>query len=124
MSSLISETAVGAVAAIESLALPATDSPAHPGTGEIELAAVLQALSDPVRLRIGVALSAGEELSCKSIDLPVVKSTCTHHFRVLRQAGVIRQRLAGTSRLNSLRRADLDARFPGLLDAVLGATRD
>ena len=64
MSSLISETAVGAVAAIESLALPATDSPAHPGTGEIELAAVLQALSDPVRLRIVVALSAGEELSC------------------------------------------------------------
>ena len=61
---------------------------------------------------------------CKSIDLPVVKSTCTHHFRVLREAGVIRQRHEGTSRLNSLRRADLDTRFPGLLDAVLGALRD
>ena len=76
-----------------------------------------------MRLRIVVALSAAEELSCKSIDLPVVKSTCTHHFRVLREAGVIRQRHEGTSRLNSLRRADLDRRFPGLLDSVLGALR-
>src|ERR1700747_1452562 len=113
MSSLISESS------------PATAEPlAHPPADEIELAGVLQALSDPMRLRIVVALRAGAELSCKSIDLPVVKSTCTHHFRVLREAGVIRQRQEGTSRLNSLRRADLDRRFPGLLDAVLGALRD
>jgi DNA-binding transcriptional ArsR family regulator len=111
MSSLISDTA-----AVESLR--------HPPSDEIELAGVLQALSDPVRLRIVMALASSEELSCKSIDLPVVKSTCTHHFRVLREAGVIRQRQEGTSRLNSLRRADLDARFPGLLDAVLGAVGD
>jgi DNA-binding transcriptional ArsR family regulator len=97
---------------------------AHPSSREIELGAVLQALSDPVRLRIVSALAGEAELSCKAIDLPVVKSTCTHHFRVLREAGVIRQRLEGTSRLNSLRRADLEARFPGLLDAVLGAMRD
>lgn len=113
MSSLISESTAGTA-----------ESVGHPATGEIELAGVLQALSDPVRLRIVVALRAGDELSCKSIDLPVVKSTCTHHFRVLREAGVIRQRHEGTSRLNSLRRADLDRRFPGLLDAVLGALRD
>ena len=100
------------------------ESSAHPATGEIELAAVLQALSDPMRLRIVVALAGDGELSCKAIDLPVVKSTCTHHFRVLREAGMIRQRQEGTSRLNSLRRADLDARFPGLLDAVLGAVGD
>ncbi len=49
----------------------------------------------------------------------MVKSTCTHHFKVLREAGVIRQRLEGTTKLSSLRRADLDARFPGLLDAVI-----
>jgi DNA-binding transcriptional ArsR family regulator len=84
----------------------------------------LQALSDPMRLRIVMALATGDEMPCKSIDLPVVKSTCTHHFRVLREAGVIRQRQEGTSRLNSLRRADLDARFPGLLESVLGALRD
>ena len=113
MSSLISESSLGTA-----------ESLGHPATGEIELAGVLQALSDPIRLRIVVALAGGEELSCKSIDLPVVKSTCTHHFRVLREAGVIRQRQEGTSRLNSLRRADLDTRFPGLLAAVLGALGD
>lgn len=94
----------------------------HPAREEIEFAAVLQALSDPVRLTIVVALAGHRELSCKEIDLPVVKSTCTHHFRVLREAGVIHQRQRGTSRLNSLRREDLDDRFPGLLDAVLGAS--
>src|SRR6476646_8044191 len=108
MSSLISESSIGT-----------PESLGHPATDEIELAGVLQALSDPVRLRIVVALAGEAELSCKSIDLPVVKSTCTHHFRVLREAGVIRQRQEGTSRLNSLRRADLETRFPGLLEAVL-----
>jgi DNA-binding transcriptional ArsR family regulator len=95
----------------------------HPARDEIELASVLAALSDPMRLAVVMALAEGRERTCKSIDLPVVKSTCTHHFRVLREAGVIRQRHEGTSRMNSLRRADLDERFPGLLDAVLGATR-
>ncbi len=80
---------------------------------------MLHALSDPMRLRIVVALARGEERTCKSIDLPVVKSTCTHHFRVLREAGVIHQRLEATTRLNTLRREDLEARFPGLIDAVL-----
>jgi DNA-binding transcriptional ArsR family regulator len=95
----------------------------HPERHELELAAVLHALSDPMRLRIVANLSAGEERTCKSIDLPVVKSTCTHHFRVLREAGVIRQRQEGTARLNSLRREDLETRFPGLLDAILSASR-
>jgi DNA-binding transcriptional ArsR family regulator len=96
----------------------------HPAQHEIELAAVLHALSDPVRLRIVAGLSSGDKRTCGSFDLPVTKSTCTHHFRVLREAGVIRQRLEGTTRLNSLRREDLDTRFPGLLDSVLGAARD
>ena len=94
----------------------------QPAREEIELAAVLHALSDPVRLRIVAALAvAGEEPSCGSFDLPVTKSTCTHHFKVLREAGVIQQRQRGTARLNSLRREDLDARFPGLLASVLQA---
>jgi DNA-binding transcriptional ArsR family regulator len=101
------------------------DSIAQPAREELELAAVLHALSDPVRLRIVSALAvSGEEPSCGSFDLPVTKSTCTHHFKVLREAGVIHQRQRGTARLNSLRREDLDARFPGLLASVLQAAPD
>jgi DNA-binding transcriptional ArsR family regulator len=95
----------------------------HPSRDDIELAAVLHALSDPMRLRIVAGLAAGDERNCKSFDLPVVKSTSTHHFKVLREAGVIKQRLEGTTRLSCLRRKDLDARFPGLLDAVLTGAR-
>jgi DNA-binding transcriptional ArsR family regulator len=96
------------------------DDPTPP---EIELPAVLHALSDPVRLAIVCSLrECGDERRCGSFAVPVTKSTLTHHFRVLREAGVIRQAEDGTARLNALRRADLDARFPGLLDAVLGAS--
>ena len=94
---------------------------AHPRPEEIDLAAVLHALSDPIRLRIVATLADGEERSCGSIDVPVTKSTCTHHFRVLREAGVIRQRREGTTRLNSLRSEDLDSSFPGLLETILAA---
>jgi DNA-binding transcriptional ArsR family regulator len=93
----------------------------HPSVDEIELAAVLHALSDPVRLLVVGTIADGREWTCNSLALPVSKSTCTHHFRVLREAGVIRQRVEGTTKLNSLRREDLDARFPGLIDAVLEA---
>jgi DNA-binding transcriptional ArsR family regulator len=101
---------------------PAVDEPLpHPSRAELDLAGVLHALSDPIRLRIVAGLSVQDDRTCKSFDLPVTKSTCTHHFRVLREAGVIRQRLEGTTKLNSLRREDLEARFPGLLDSVLRA---
>src|SRR4051794_15649366 len=94
----------------------------HPSTDEIELGAVLHALSDPIRLKMVAALASGDAgQTCGSFDVPVTKSTCTHHFRVLREAGVIRQDQDGTARLNTLRREDLDARFPGLLDTVLKA---
>jgi DNA-binding transcriptional ArsR family regulator len=99
----------------------ALDPLSHPPRHEIDLAAVLHALSDPIRLRIVAALAVEDKRTCKSFNLPVTKSTCTHHFRVLREAGVIHQRVEGTTRLNSLRRQDLDARFPGLLDSVLQA---
>ena len=94
---------------------------AHPDRAELDLAAVLHALSDPMRLRIVQALALEGQQTCGGFDLPVTKSTCTHHFKVLREAGVIHQHQAGTARLNSLRREDLDARFPGVLDSVLKA---
>ena len=94
----------------------------HPAAQDLELPAVLHALSDPQRLRIVRELSVDPTpRPCGAFDVQITKSTCTHHFRVLREAGVIEQRAIGTARLNSLRREDLDERFPGLLDAVLGA---
>jgi DNA-binding transcriptional ArsR family regulator len=92
----------------------------HPDREALELTAVLHALSDPQRLKV-VRILATDDVPrpCGCFGLEVTKSTATHHFRVLREAGVIEQRLQGTSRLNALRREDLDARFPGLLEAVL-----
>jgi DNA-binding transcriptional ArsR family regulator len=92
----------------------------HPARDDLDLPTVLHALSDPQRLRIvGALAERGEPCRCGSFGLDVSKSTLTHHFRVLREAGLITQAVAGTSKLNSLRREDLDERFPGLLDAVL-----
>lgn len=97
----------------------------QPLRSELELAAVLHALSDPVRLQMVTALAdQGGAVACSNIDVPVTKSTCTHHFKVLREAGLIAQEKSGRSILNTLRRDDLDARFPGLLNSVLAsATR-
>jgi DNA-binding transcriptional ArsR family regulator len=95
---------------------------AHPDRDALEFTRVLTALSDPVRLAIVGRLAGagpGGELACTTFALPVSKSTQSGHFRVLREAGVIRQRDEGTRRLNSLRRDDLDARFPGLLDLAI-----
>ncbi|WP_405523036.1 ArsR/SmtB family transcription factor [Streptomyces canus] len=102
--------------AVSSRALP------HPERCEIRLEGILHALSDPMRLQIVRELAAAsDELSCSHFDLPVTKSTTTHHFRVLRESGVIRQVYRGTAKMNGLRRDDLDDLFPGLLDALLGA---
>ncbi|MFH8519243.1 ArsR/SmtB family transcription factor [Streptomyces gelaticus] len=94
----------------------------HPARDEIRIEAVLHALSDPMRLRIVRELAAAEsELTCSCFDLPVSKSTSTHHFRVLRDSGIVQQCYRGTAKMNGLRREDLEALFPGLLDRVLDA---
>src|SRR5205085_6059795 len=93
---------------------------AHPAAGELELAAVLHALSDPVRLRIVRSLAEEGPRTCGTFEVGVAKSTLSHHFRVLREAGVTLTEPDGTQRVVSLRRDDLEARFPGLLDAILG----
>ncbi|YCH09288.1 ArsR/SmtB family transcription factor [Arthrobacter sp. alpha11c] len=97
----------------------------HPEPEEIRLEAVLHALSDPIRLKIVGDLAMGhDDMACIAFELPVSKSTSTHHFRVLREAGVIQQHYRGTSRISKLRNDDLQARFPGLLDAVLLSSAD
>ncbi|MFF9815581.1 ArsR/SmtB family transcription factor [Streptomyces sp. NPDC014006] len=109
-------TPAPATPAVSSRELP------HPAREEIRLETVLHALSDPMRLRIVRELTvATDALSCSHFDLPVTKSTTTHHFRVLREAGVIQQTYQGTAKMNGLRREDLEDLFPGLLDALMDA---
>jgi DNA-binding transcriptional ArsR family regulator len=97
----------------------------HPTREEIQIESVLHALADPIRLRFvrELAKLGCEGAPCGSIDLPVTKSTRTHHLRILREAGVINVRPEGTSRISTLRRDDLNALYPGLLDSVLAAAR-
>ncbi|MFJ6616016.1 ArsR/SmtB family transcription factor [Kitasatospora sp. NPDC091335] len=96
-------------------------TPSHPATDSIQLTGIFHALSDPARLSIVAGLSEVEERCCSDLDVPLSKSTLSHHLKVLREAGVTATRVEGTRRLMSLRRDDLDLRFPGLLDAVLHA---
>jgi len=93
---------------------------AGPTRTELDLVEVLQALADPVRLQI-VRYLAGVDapVACHEIPIPVAKSTGSHHLKVLREAGVVSAEVDGTRKYHALRRADLDARFPGLLDGVL-----
>ena len=90
----------------------------QPELDAIALADVLHALSDPARLEIVRALAGEGERQCGSFDLGLTKATRSHHFKVLREAGLTHTRVEGTARYVTLRRDDLDARFPGLLDAV------
>jgi DNA-binding transcriptional ArsR family regulator len=91
----------------------------HPDLEQLHLTDVLHALSDPVRLEIVRLLGIHQELSCGRLEVSVSKSTLTHHLRVLRDAGLTYTRSEGVQRLVSLRRDDIEARFPGLLACVL-----
>lgn len=79
---------------------------------------VLVALDNPVRLRVIRTLAAGEEMTCQEILPDMTKSSASHHWRVLRENGIVEQRREGRYLYLRLRRADLDSRFPGVLDAV------
>jgi DNA-binding transcriptional ArsR family regulator len=99
-----------------------TEEITEPPVEQLDLARVLHALSDPVRLDIVRQLESEAECRCGTVVAPVSKSTLSHHLKVLREAGVVTSRNEGTRRFYSLRRADLDARFPGLLTSVLRAS--
>ncbi len=91
----------------------------QPEQTDLELAAVLHALGDPVRLSLVRRMADGSECACSPADLDVPRSTLTNHWRILREAGLTTTRPDGKARLMTLRRGPVDARFPGLLDAVL-----
>jgi DNA-binding transcriptional ArsR family regulator len=95
----------------------------EPDLRDLDVTMVLAALADPGRLSAVRGLAEAEEAACGELlrlaGTDWSKSTLSHHLRVLREAGVTHTRVAGTRRFVSLRRSDLDAAFPGLLDAVL-----
>ena len=93
----------------------------HPAIETVALSQVLYALSDPVRLAVVRQLAKDGEATCAALDAGRPKSTMSHHFRVLREAGVLATRTDGTAHVNELRREDLERRFPGLLVAILAA---
>jgi DNA-binding transcriptional ArsR family regulator len=95
--------------------------PLHPAKNQITLPGVLFALSDPTRLKIVRAIAGTDGLNCCDIPLELSKSTASRHFKVLRDAGVIRMDPHGVVCINSLRRQELDELFPGLIDSVLAA---
>ncbi|MFC9329472.1 ArsR/SmtB family transcription factor [Kitasatospora sp. NPDC057015] len=97
------------------------DAEGHPSRDEMELPVILNALSDPLRYKViqdFAALPDGTERTCLSFGFGVSKSTLSHHFRVLRESGLVQQINRGNSRKAHLRREDLEARFPGLLDLI------
>lgn len=96
-------------------------SPIHPSVEEISLVEVLRAIGDPVRVGIVKALARCGELerACGTLTVPVCKSTMSHHVRVLRECGLVRVRQDSTRSMLSLRRDDLESRFPGLLESIL-----
>jgi DNA-binding transcriptional ArsR family regulator len=98
----------------------------HPDLDAVELTSVLFALSDPARLEL-VRLIAREGpqtvANCQAVDPAAPKSTFSHHLKALREAGLIRNEPAGRQRMVSLRRDEVDDRFPGLLESVLATAR-
>ena len=95
----------------------------HPEASQIALSAVLESLSDPIRRGIVQRLSQNGERSCSAFRAFASKTNLSYHLARLRVAGLVRIRPEGTRRMLSLRSEDVEARFPGLLQAVLASTR-
>ena len=94
----------------------------HPELSGIALPAVMQALSDPCRIAIvRELLGQDRPLACNEVPLEISKATRSHHFEVLRNAGLIHTEVEGTKCMTSLRRGEMEARFPGLLALIAKA---
>ena len=95
----------------------------HPSVEALDLPTILRTLGDPLRLDVVKLLADGLEHPCGALadELGVPASTGSYHMRLLREAGITRTRATGTTRLISLRRNDLEARFPGLVDVLVAA---
>ncbi len=94
----------------------------HPDREQIDLSAVLEALSEPMRREIVMRLLEQGEAPCQAFDGYAPKTNLSYHYARLREAGVTRTRLSGPYRMISVRVDDLAARFPGLLDSIIQAS--
>jgi DNA-binding transcriptional ArsR family regulator len=99
---------------------------AHPAIEDVQLEGILHALSDPVRVAIFTNIAGAEcAQTCSAFaevnDKPIPKSSLSHHFKVLREAGLIRSERQGVEMRNTSRCLEIDKRFPGLLQAIINA---
>jgi DNA-binding transcriptional ArsR family regulator len=95
----------------------------HPPAESLDLATIMRTLGDPIRLEMVRILADGRQHPCGelSAELGLPASTGSYHMRLLREAGLTRALAAGTQRLISLRRDDLESRFPGLVEVLTRA---
>jgi DNA-binding transcriptional ArsR family regulator len=99
----------------------------HPEPDQISLSNVLAALGDETRLAIIGCLArcdATSGLVCGQFSGLTSKTNLTYHVAKLREAGVVHVRPEGTRRRVTLRRDDLDSRFPGFLDSIIATAID
>jgi DNA-binding transcriptional ArsR family regulator len=95
----------------------------HPNIEQVELTDIMYALSDPTRIEIVTLLAkAGKKLTCGEVDLNRPKSSMSHHFKILRSAGLVETVIEGTEHMNSLRLDEIEKKFPGVLSSVIKAS--
>ena len=92
----------------------------HPASESLDLATIMRTVGDPVRLAIVRLLADQRPRPCGEIStvMGIPNSTSSYHLRLLREAGITRTTAAGTQRVISLRRDDLEERFPGLVGVL------
>lgn len=92
----------------------------HPRAEDVELIDVMYALSDPTRVEIILTLAQnGKSMTCGELVIDRPKSSMSHHFKILRGSGIVRTEIKGAEHINSLRLAELEERFPGVLSSIL-----
>ncbi|MCB5185130.1 helix-turn-helix domain-containing protein [Methylobacillus gramineus] len=96
----------------------------HPNIDQVELTDIMYALADPTRLEIVVRLAqAGRKMTCGELDLNRPKSSMSHHFKLLRSAGLVETLIDGTEHMNSLRFEEIEKKYPGVLQSILKASK-
>jgi DNA-binding transcriptional ArsR family regulator len=97
----------------------------HPDIQGVDLVDIMYALSDPTRVEIVLTLAqARRAMTCGELDCDRPKSSMSHHFKILRGAGIVRTEIRGTEHINSLRLPELELRFPGVMKSILKSLKE